>query len=161
MKMIVEHAKYGRIVYEENFWNGRRDITVGDIYLRHKSKNIFLGDVGDECVEFEVVGNYAAGVKIKLDGEYVEIVPKTKWYEYLIYFLPFILVMIWGNNQALCEILPVIGGLIGGAISAGVSFAALIQGKKSSKILHKLICALVGLIVGFGICAGIGLLLVG
>lgn len=161
MKKIVNNEKYGQIVYEENFWSGKREITLGDVKLSQKSKNIFIGNINGENIDFEVQGNFVSGARIKLDGEFFEIVPKSKWYEYVLFFLPLILVIIWGSSKELCQILPVVGGAIGGGISGGFSMAALIASKKYTKLAPKILCALIGLVAAFVTCAVIGLAIVG
>lgn len=144
MKKVVEHKKYGKIIYKENFFNGKQQVIIDN----------------DELV-YEIKGNYAQGVSLKIYGETIEIVPKTQKYEYLIYFLPLIITLIWGFIPGLVEIIPVVGGLIGGAISGAISFMLVIYGKATDKIAYKLLIALAGIIVSLAICAGIGYLIVG
>ena len=61
--------------------------------------------------------------------------------------MPLVLILIWGNIPALCEIVPVIGGAIGGAISGVTSFFSVIFMKKTENVLFKLLIG-VGMIVG-------------
>ena len=72
-----------------------------------------------------------------------------------------ILVLIWGNVPDLVKIFPVVGGLIGGAISGGFSMAALIYGKGTKNILVKLLIALVTTVIVFVICGLIGFAIIG
>jgi len=142
MKKTITHERYGKITYRENFFNGKQEVITDN----------------DELV-YEIVGNYAAGVSLKINGKLIEIIPKTKKYEYLIYFLPLIFVIVWGFIPKLVEILPVVGGLIGGAISGALSFVALIYGKATDKIYLKILISLAALIVSVAICAGLGFLI--
>ena len=41
-----------------------------------------------------------------------------KWYEYILALIIPIFVLTWGNSVYLCSIFPIVGGAIGGAISA-------------------------------------------
>ena len=41
-----------------------------------------------------------------------------KWYEIVLSVIPFALILVWGNSVSLCSIVPVVGGFIGGAVSA-------------------------------------------
>ena len=161
MKKSIVHSKYGKIEYVENFWNGKKELIVDGKYLHQRSKTIFIGEYDDLDKEFEVIGNYAAGATLTVDGQKFELVAKTKWYEYIIYFLPLILVLVWGNSPSLCKIFPVVGGMIGGAIGGGFSMAALIFGKGTDKILVKFLISLVTTIIVFVICALIGIALLG
>lgn len=161
MKSVIEHPKYGKIEYVENFWNGKKELIVSGVYLRPRGKTVFVGEFDELDKDFEVIGNYAAGATLKVDGEKFELVPKTKAYEYFIYFLPLILVLIWGNVPDLVKIFPVVGGLIGGAISGGFSMAALIYGKGAKNILVKLLIALITTVIVFVICGLIGFAIIG
>lgn len=87
-------------------------------------------------------------------------ISQTRWYEYILYFLPFVLILIWENSVELCSIVPVVGGAIGGGVSALVSLVALVLSKKSSNILYKLLIGIAGIIVAFALCAAIGFMIV-
>ena len=89
MKSVIEHPKYGKIEYVENFWNGKKELIVSGVYLRPRGKTIFVGEYDELDKDFEVIGNYAAGATLKVDGEKFELVPKTKAYEYFIYWKQF------------------------------------------------------------------------
>ena len=42
MKSVVQHEKYGNIIYEENFWTGKKTITIDGTRLEKASKTEFL-----------------------------------------------------------------------------------------------------------------------
>ena len=46
----------------------------------------------------------------------IVITPKPAWYEILLLALGFGFVLTWGNSVALCSIVPIVGGAIGGAV---------------------------------------------
>ena len=60
--------------------------------------------------------------------------------------------MIWGNSVALCSIVPVIGGAIGGGISGIMLATNLIIIKKQSSILKKILITLGMMAATFVIC---------
>ena len=75
-----------------------------------------------------------------------------KVFEYILAVLPFIVIMIWGNNVTLCSIIPVAGGAIGGFISgafSGLNFAIF---PKLNNIFLKVIIAIGTIIASFLIC---------
>mgnify|MGYP003319439936 FL=1 len=39
MRVVVNHETYGEIVYEESFWTGKKEISVGGIPLFEVRKN--------------------------------------------------------------------------------------------------------------------------
>lgn len=142
-----ESEKYGNIVYEESLWTGRRRFVVGGVTLTKQTKESYVGIVNQEEVRATVYGNFLKGSSIYVGGETYVVSLPPKWYEYVIGFIPFVLILIWGNVPALCEIVPVIGGAIGGAISGVTSFFSVIFMKKTENILFKLLIG-VGMIVG-------------
>lgn len=153
MKTIVQHETYGTIEFEESFWTGKKNLTINGERLTKTAKNLFQTANGESVT---LTGSYLKGSKITLGGETVALTPAVKWYEIVLSILPFILVMVWGNSVALCQILPVVGGAIGGAISGALSFlnVFIIKGVKS--IFLKILISIVILGITFGICAGIG-----
>ena len=72
------------------------------------------------------------------------------------FVLPFILIMVWGNSVALCSIIPVVGGAIGGAISGGMGVVSLSLMKRQSNLLVKVLVGIGMLIAIFVICAVLG-----
>ena len=63
-----------------------------------------------------------------------------KWYEYILALIIPIFVLTWGNSVYLCSIFPIVGGAIGGAISAlAMIFSAVVMRKVSKPIFKILI----------------------
>ena len=153
MKTIVQHETYGTIEFEESFWTGKKNLTVNGERLNKTAKNLFQTANGETVT---LTGSYLTGSKITLGGETIALTPTVKWYEILLSILPLLLVMVWGNSVALCQIVPVVGGAIGGAISALLSFLNLLIIKGVKPIFLKILISVVILGATFGICAGIG-----
>ena len=161
MRNEVTHNKLGNIVYEENFFNGKKSLIVNGNVLHQRSETVFVEVDEEKEIEYQVTGNFAAGVVVKAKGVSVQVVPKTPGYEYLIYFFPLILVLIWSSIKELCDVVPLVGGLIGGAISGAISFAALVLAKCKKNMLTKIGISLAATAIAFAICALIGFLIIG
>ena len=161
MKNTVSHPKIGVITYEENFFNGKKSLIVNENTLHQRSETVFVEVDEEKEIEYQVTGNFAAGVTLKAKGVSVQVVPKTPGYEYLIYFMPLIVILVWSSIKNLCDVIPVLGGLIGGAISGAISCAALVLAKCKNNILTKIGISLVATAVAFAICALVGTLILG
>ncbi len=149
MKNTIKHDTLGEIVYQENPWTGKKDISINGTPLTKKTKNTFSTQDGQEAV---VTGNYMSGAKLTIGNDTVEVVPATKWYEYVLSILPFILILVWGNVVALCEIVPVVGGFVGGLISAVISILNLFIIKNVKQVWLKIIISIVALGLAFLLC---------
>ncbi len=153
MKEVIQHEKLGEIVYEENFWTGKKSLQVNGVRLQKTNKKTFVTESGEYYV---INGNYIQGAVLAAGEETVRLTQPVKWYEIVLSVLPFLLIMVWGNVVALCEIVPVVGGLIGGGISAVLSCLNLFIIKGVKPIWLKVVISIAILGVTFGICCGIG-----
>ena len=151
MKSKVLHPVYGEIIYDENFWTGSKSLYVNGVKLNKISKNTFGGQ-SDFAPIWTVSGNVISGVKVVVNGETIVVDKKPAWYDIVLSSLIFILIMIWGNSIALCSIVPVIGGAIGGGISGIMLATNLIIIKKQSSILKKILITLGMMAATFVIC---------
>jgi len=155
MKNTIQHPIYGQITYEESFWTGKKTITIGDNRLQNAQKNSFYWIVGETSELVIVTGNAMLGVSLTIRGEIIWVYPKTPWYDWLLAFLPMVLIMFWGNSAALSSIIPVVGGAIGGGICGGAAVTGmyLFHGKR---LWQKLLIALTTAVITFIICAVLG-----
>lgn len=158
MRKSVVHPVYGEIVYEENVWSGKKNITINATPLRQIKKNTYRLPWGATEVPVVVKGSFLTGVDLQVQQERITVIQKTTWYDWLLSMLPFALMIVWGNNVQLCSIIPVVGGAIGGALGGiGIIITRLLSSEKS--ILHKVLIALlvtaatfaVGVVLGFAI----------
>ena len=153
MKQTIQHETYGEILYEESFWLGKKSLSIGGVQLEKISKKDFKLQDGSFAT---INGGFLQGATLTLNGETIRLTPKIKWYEIVLCVLPFLLTLIWGNVPALCAIVPLVGGAIGGAIGAIFGVAGLYGMKSVKPIWLKIIIALASLAVTFGICCGLG-----
>lgn len=157
MKININHEELGEIVYEENFWTGRKKVSLNGRELQKTGKKSFVTETGESV---EIQGSYLSGALLQKGDASVRLTPPVKWYEIAMSILPFILVMIWGNVVALCEIIPVVGGAIGGGISGLFSVLNLLIIKGVRNVWLKIVISLLTVGIVFGICCGIGYALV-
>lgn len=158
MKQIIQNDTYGEIVYEENFWTGRKSLAINKEPLQKISKNVFQMKDGKQVT---LSGTFFVGVKLVIGFDTIQLIPTIKWYEIVMSLLPFILIMVWGNTVTLCRIVPVVGGAIGGGISGLMSCANCYAIRNVKKLWLKILISVLMLGATFGICCGIGYALVG
>ena len=162
MKAVTQNEFIGEIVYEESFWTGKRTISVNGVKWersKHDKKEYFHETAeGKEVLTLK--GNYLTGISVWYKGRVVEVLSKPTWYEILIAIFPLIFVCIWGNAEPLVMIFPIIGGAIGGFVSAlGGATAMLVM--RSMKVTKQKI--LVGCAISLGsiiVCGMLGYILI-
>lgn len=153
MKQTIQHEKYGEILYNENFWTGKKSLSMNGVPLTKISKKEFQTANG---VTGTVTGSFLSGACLSIGGETIRLTPKITWYEIVLCLLPFILIMIWGNVVELCLIVPVVGGAIGGAISGMLSVVSLFVMRSVKPVWAKILIGIGFVGATFGICCGIG-----
>lgn len=157
MKETIQNETLGEILYEENFWTGKKSVAVNGVPLEKISKKEFRLQDGTTVT---VSGNFLMGACLNAGGETIRLTAKIKWYEIVLCVLPFVFIITWGNVPALCALVPVVGGAIGGAIAGLMSVVGLYFMRSVKQIWLKIVIALAVFAVTFGICCGIGYALV-
>lgn len=138
MREVINHSVYGEIVFDENAFTGKKVLTVNGVIAEAVSKKEFLIDGKKATLK----GNFITGVELLIEDDVVVLSPKPRWYESLISILPFLFVIIWGNNVSLCAVFPVLGGALGGALGALGSMLSLLFMRKAKLIINKLLIGL-------------------
>ncbi len=157
MKSTIQNEKLGKIVFEESAWTGKKKISIAGKPLTKVDKTTFKTE--DEKT-LTLSGNFIQGCKMTFEDETIELTPSVKWYEYLLSALPFVFVMIWGNIVALCELVPIVGGAVGGLISAIFCCVNLVIIKKFKQWWLKLIISIITLGLTFLVCYLIALAII-
>lgn len=103
MKVTVNHPVHGEIVFEENFWTGKKKLSVNGKKLQKVGKKTFAGE-GDKT--FFLEGNFLTGNRLQAGNEEIVLTLALKWYEVVLSVLPFLLILIWGNSVALAALFP-------------------------------------------------------
>lgn len=150
MERVVVHPTYGEISYKESFWTGKRDISINGVKLLKHKRNVFLYNCGDTVLQVSVNGNVYTGIKLLMGGELVQILRSATWYEILCSISIFAFIVAWGSSPLLCSVFPVVGGAIGGAVSAGMAATNVLAMRSTESVLNKIaiwLCMLVGTIL--------------
>lgn len=145
MKKFVQHPTVGEILYEENIWTGKVTLSVGEKKLEKIDKTTYAFSREGEAVYVYLQGNTFSGVKLKAEEQAVEVTKGATWYEIVCSILMFVLLTTWGNNRVLCSILPIVGGVIGGAINGMMAFLNLFVMRKVQSPVVK-ICIWLGIL---------------
>ena len=159
MIKIVSHAVYGVITLDENFWTGKKVLTVNGQTLTKSRKNTYIlpGAEGDTLVTLK--GGVLTGATLIIHGVEVEICPKPSTLDWLLSALPLFLIMVWGNNVALCSIVPIAGGVVGGALG-GLALAISLPKIQESPVGKKLLISLLATLATLAAGAVLGYVMV-
>jgi len=140
MKYSVKYNALGAIVYDESIWTGRKKIYVNGNELKKTAKNTFEYVNADGlAMPVYISGNILTGVKLTYKGECVRITPQTKWYEIALFVFMIVFNLVWGNNQYLVTVIPMVGGAIGAVIACLCAFVFIIASKSVKKVWIKLL----------------------
>ena len=142
MKEVIQHPVYGEIIYNESFWTGKKELMVNGVRAQRISKKEYV--INEKKLILK--GNYITGVSLSVEGENIQLLPKSKWYEVVLAFLPFLFLITWGNDATLCAIFPVIGGGLGGALGGIAIIVSLYFMKKQRSLLIKFLIGIAVLI---------------
>lgn len=149
MKFTIQHERLGELTCEENFWTGKKNLYINGQKLDNPAKNVFQTPEGETIT---LKSNFFRGTTANIGSESIVLVAPCKWYEYILSLLPFLLIMVWGNSVALCEIIPVVGGAIGGLISGLCVGINLVACRKVKNIFLKILIILLVTGLCFLVC---------
>lgn len=153
MKTVVQNEKYGEFVVDENVWTGKIKVFLNGNELAKVDKTRYLIE---EKKYIDFTGNSIKGLYMTVDNQTTQVTAPAKWYEIALSVLIFVVILIWGNSLTLCSIVPVVGGAIGGGLSAMLAVVNLFVMRGIKNVALKLL-AFVGIFaVTFGLCAAIG-----
>ena len=154
MVEAVRHPTYGLIMYKESFWTGKKNIKIDGKELKREKRNRFIYEADDGSIKNVTTrGNMIfTGVNVVIEGEKIRVTRGASWFEMLCSALIFALIMVWGNNVYLCSIIPIVGGAIGGCISALMAMLNLLAMRASRNFVGKLLVWIGMLIATFLIC---------
>lgn len=148
----ITHEKYGEIVFDENFWTGKKKLSINGTLLNKVARRKYSLNHDGAEKEVTLVGNYLAGSSIEIDGEKIQLTPRIKWYEMIIPIIFAAILLFWGTSVELCKIVPILGGAIGGAINGIFTILNIFCVKSVRKIYLKIIIAIVIGILNFLVC---------
>lgn len=119
------------ITYDENFWSGKKTITINGQKLQKVDKKTYK--YKDKY--YTLKGSYLTGVELGIGVQKVMLVRKLSTLETILCFLPLLIVVTGG----------MIGGLCGGAAWA---FNAVFI-RKHDKMIGKILCSVLSTIAAF------------
>ena len=155
MKTTVCSESFGEIIYEENAWTGKKDLSINGVQLNKTSKKTFEYNNGESVTTVTLKGSVMSGVTATIGDETVKIVTAPQWYEIALSVFIFAFVLVWGNSVALCSIFPIVGGAIGGAISGALAVVNLMVVKNIKNIGGKILVSIGIFVLTVAICATI------
>lgn len=159
MRAEVQHPTYGSIVYEESLV-GRRELSIGGVSLRRISSTDFeYLAPGEPPTAVRLRGSYLSGVSLNMNGEEIPVVVKMQWYEVVLSVLIFAAVMVWSSVPSLIRILPVVGGMVGGAISGVITVVNLILIKSLHAVWLKVMVTAGMILAALAVCGLVGWLI--
>lgn len=160
MKEVIKLEDGSNLTYEESFWTSKKNIYIDNVETKKISKVEFkYGENLEKTILIK--GNFLKGVQVVVDEKEYEVSPKTTWYQYIIFILPIVFIITWGAVPQLVAIFPVVGGAIGGFISALFSVFGLILGKKIKNKAISVGAQIAFSILAILICYFIGLAIIG
>ena len=152
---------FGELTYEESFWTGKKKLSLNGKVLEKIDKNTFqYVDMEGKIKNVFLTGNFISGVKVNIEGQYLQLTSSATWYEYALAIAGFIIVLIWGNSPELCSIIPIVGGAIGGGISGSLGFCSLIAMKSTNNPLFKVLIGLGMILATMIVCCIVGFLII-
>lgn len=143
----------GEVNVVESGLSGKMKVFVNGNELTQISKNEFAYiDENNETINFIVTGNLLKGINLRVNQMDYQMSPKSSPLEIFLAILPFIFDIIWGNIPSTVSIFPIVGGAIGGVITALLGMTSLIFMKKTKNVLFKLLIGLGFAIIAILIC---------
>ena len=132
MLTTVSHPTYGVISYDENAWTGKKTILFDGIPLTKTAKNTYQLPATAEtpALTVTVKGSYIGGVSLVIGDETIGLTQKATALDIILGIIPAVLFFSM-----------IIGGAIGGALSAMIGMGLVMVMKTRKKVIHKvLIC---------------------
>ncbi len=138
MRSAINHPTHGVIICEESFWTGKKSLIVNGFLANRISRKEF--ELNGKT--YLLKGSVYTGLTMTVDGEIIVLAPRPKWYEFVLFILPIVFMLTWGNSVELCSIFPVVGGALGGVLGALFGCASLSLMKRSDRPLGKILIGL-------------------
>lgn len=139
----INHPKYGEIIYTENEWTGKKGLKINGVEATKTSKKIYTVD----DMSITLKGSAFLGATLTIDGEIIEIIPKSKWYEIVLAIFPFLFIMVWGSISSLCAIFPIVGGAIGGLIGGIGLVCSMYAMKRTNSVIKKILIGIAWIVL--------------
>ena len=161
MKKEIKLEDGEMLSVKQNLWTGTYYITYKNKVAKKLTKNAYIIVDGEEKHVFNIYGNLFKGISLSFQHKYYLLFEPIPWYAYILGFLPFVMTMVLGNLAFLANLgFYYVGGGIGGGISGALSFLGIMISAYFPKHWQKILILLASIVVTFGICFGLGNLIV-
>ena len=151
MKVSVQNETFGVLTLDESFWTGKKNLSVNGVALQKSGKNVFEYEQDGQKYTVILKGNFLTGATLWIGDQTIRMTEKPAWYEIASSVFIFVFILVWGNVPPLIDVLPLVGGAIGGLVSAVCAFVNLFLMKSTKNVLLKLLI--------FVLCFGVTILL--
>lgn len=158
MKKSFDVPSLGTVVVKESVWTGKFTVLVNGVEAKRMSKTAFLYEAGASTYDINITGNFVKGSTMTINGDSYKISENIKWYEYVLALLPFVFILIWGNVPALCQILPVVGGALGGVVSALMGILSAMVMKETKSVALKILYGIAFFLATIAICYALAII---
>ena len=125
---------------------------INGIKLQSMGKNLYAYQKDDQQYMVTIKGNLLSGLTLNIGNTVICMSEKPAWYEIALPVLMFVFILIWGNVPYLFNIIPTMGGVIGGIIAAVFAFCSCIFMKRSKNIFLKILIFIACFAVAFILC---------
>jgi len=153
MRTELINEYYGKIIYDESIWTGKKEITIDGRQLSKLKRNSYRYYDGEKDVFVQLKGSFLSGVSFIIEGRTIRVTEKPKWYEQVLAWFTLVFILVWGNIPTLFMIFPVISGAIGGALAGVTACFSLLAMRQTKKPLLKVLigigCSLTCIFVCF------------
>ncbi len=160
MELTKDIENLGQVKYTESFWTGKKTLFINGIEAKKLTSKSFEYIDADKKYYIELKGSFFFGLKMIFNNNTYVLENAFKWYEYLIALISFVFVLIWGNSVALCKIIPIVGGAVGGGVSMLGSILSLLAMKTQKKPILRIVVGLLTCLASIAVCALIGFIIV-
>ncbi len=164
MKKVIQDVEVFQgkeLILDENVFTGHISLSLDGKPLEKLNKKTFI--VKQEEEEFKIVytGNRVSGTQLKIGDNFYPVWDKQPVYVWPLAVLPFLFVMIFSNIPALAKNgFPVVGGAIGGGISAVFCVLSFYTMTTTQKILWKILISIAYIVGTVLVCYLLGLAII-
>ena len=150
MKIIINHEKYGPIVYKENFFTGKITLTIDEELLVQVDDTHFRYTKTKTSEEVSLKGNLLTGITLQIRRDTIQLIEKPTWYVLTISAISLLFILIIGSFDLTEPVFPVMGHLGGALVGSACMLANIYvtsrEKDKTDKVLYSL-CFFVGAII--------------
>lgn len=106
----------GNVEFRESFWSGKKRIFIDGREAVRRDRNLFLWEKDGVEHQIIITGTVFSGLCVVIDKLSYRLTEPLPWYSYVIVIGGALFCAIWMFTPALVELVPLVGGAIGGGI---------------------------------------------